>query len=201
MVGRTRVFRRRGRSPMMPRMSLLRALVIVAVLLVGGGYTWLQTPSYSIYRIQQALRTRDHAAFRRYVDLDSVVGHAVSEVGGDLLSGTREPPRRGLAGLLQKGVERLVENVPDLARVTTGFAVRQAFDNPDQRLPDIPLIAVVGALLVGETRDGVRYLPVTLRSGEEIEIGLRANPDGVWRVVRVTRVKALLDEFRASASS
>lgn len=186
---------------MMPRMSLLRALVIVAVLLVGGGYTWLQTPSYSIYRIQQALRTRDHAAFRRYVDLDSVVGHAVSEVGGDLLSGTREPPRRGLAGLLQKGVERLVENVPDLARVTAGFAVRQAFDNPDQRLPDIPTIAVVGALVVGETRDGVRYLPVTLRSGEEIEIGLRADPDGVWRVVRVTRVKALLEELRASSSS
>ena len=186
---------------MMPRMSLLRALVVTIVLLVGGGYAWLQTPSYSIFRIQQALRMRDHAAFQRYVDIDGIVGHAVSEVGGDLLAGTQKSPRRGLAGLLQKGVERLVENVPDLARVTVRFAVRQAFDNPDQPLPDIPTLAVVGALLVGETRDGVRYLPVTLRSGEEIEIGFRATPDGVWRVVRVTRVKALLDELRASSSS
>lgn len=185
-------------------MGWLRAVMIVVVLISGGGYAWLQTPSYSMYQIQQSLKTRDFETFRRYVDIDSIVSHVLSEVGADVFSGTRQPSspaQDGLAGVLERGLQRLVENVHDIAQATAQFALQRAFEDPDQRLPDIPTLAVVGALLAGETRDGVRYLPVTLDSGKKIEIGLRATPAGVWQVVRVTPVKALLNELHRLHSS
>ena len=58
---------------MMGRMKSLRAIVLCTLLGLGGVYAWMQTPSYSVYHIQQALKTRNYETFTQYVDIDSVI--------------------------------------------------------------------------------------------------------------------------------
>ena len=184
---------------MMAYMKSLRVIVISVLLGLGGVYAWMQTASYSVYQIQQSLKTRNYETFTQYVDIGSVVGHALEELGPgspDVPQRQDSPSQGSLANLLQKGLRSLARNVQDIAQAGVTFAVRQAFQNPDQELPQIPTIAVVGALVGGETREQVRYFPVPLRNGEEIEIGLRYTPEGLWRVVQVTHVQALIDAMK-----
>lgn len=182
---------------MMRRMQSRRTLIVIPVLLVLGVYAWMQTPSYSVYQIQHSLKTRNYETFRQYVDIGSVVGQALEELGHDSADVPQDAPSRGsLADLLRKGLKSLARNVQDIATAGVEFAVRQAFQNPEQELPQIPTIAVIGALVGGETREQVRYFPIPLSSGEEIEIGLRYTPEGLWRVVQVTNVRALIDAMQ-----
>lgn len=181
------------------RMKSLRMIVIFVLILAGGAYAWTQTPSYSVYRIQQSLKTRDYSTFIQYVDVDSVVGHALEELGHDKADPPPQKPapsQSPLADLVRKGLQSLARNVQDIAKAGAEFAVQQAFVNQDQELPQIPNVAVVGALVGGEAREGIRYFPVPLRNGEELEIGLRYTADGIWRVVQVTNVRSLLDEIQ-----
>ena len=184
---------------MIGRMKSLRAIVIFVLIIAGGAYAWTQTPSYSVYRIQQSLKTRDYATFTQYVDVDSVVGHALEELGhgkADTPQQKPAPSQNPLADLVRKGLQSLARNVQDIAKAGAEFAVQQAFANQDQELPQIPTAAIVGALVGGEAREDVRYFPVPLKHGEELEIGLRYTSDGIWRVVQVTNVRALIDEIQ-----
>ena len=184
---------------MMVRMKSRRTLIVIPVLLVlGGVYAWLQTPSYAVYQIQQSLKTRNYETFTQYVDIGSVVGHALEELGHSSADVPQQQSSSSgsFTDLLKKGLRSLARNVQDIAKAGAEFAVRQAFQNPEQDLPQIPTIAVIGALVGGETREQVRYFPVPLSSGEEIEIGFRYTSEGLWRVVRVTDIQALLDTVK-----
>ena len=184
----------------MVRMKSRRTLIVIPVLLVlSGVYAWLQTPSYAVYQIQQSLKTRNYETFTQQVDIGSVIGYALEELGldsADVPQQQDSTAQGSLAVLLQKGLRSLARNVQDIAKAGVEFAVQQAFQNPEQELPQIPTIAVIEALVGGETREQVRYFPVLLSSGEEIEIGFRYTSAGVWRVVRVTNVQALIDTVR-----
>ena len=179
---------------MMGRMKSLRAIVLCVLLGLGGVYAWMQTPSYAVYHIQQSLKTRNYETFTRYVDIDSVVDHALEEVGQSMpdVPQQQDAPPDSLAGLLHRGLKSLTRNVQDLAKAGVTFAVQQAFQNSDLALPQIPTIALLGTVIGGDTRGDIRYFSVPLDSGKEIEIGLRSTPEGRWRVVRVTKVRALL---------
>ncbi len=184
---------------MIGRMKSLRAIVIFVLIIAAGAYAWTQTPSYSVYRIQQSLNTRDYATFTQYVDVDSVVGHALEELGHGKAGTPQQKPapsQNPLVDLVRKGLQSLMRNVQDIAKAGAEFAVQQAFTNQDQELPQIPTAAIVGALVGGETREDIRYFPVPLKHGEELEIGLRYTSDGIWRVVQVTNVRALIDEVQ-----
>ncbi|TMA51093.1 MAG: DUF2939 domain-containing protein [Deltaproteobacteria bacterium] len=77
----------------------------ICVLLLGGaGYAWTFTPSYSLYRIKSALEAHDYPAFARYVDVDSVLDHALDEVVENKEKSPEEPAPQGpLARALRKG--------------------------------------------------------------------------------------------------
>lgn len=175
-------------------MKSLRAIGLCVFLGLGGVYAWTQTPSYSIYHIQQALKTRNYETFAHYVDIDSVVSYALEDLGRSVpdIPQQQDTPPDSLAGLLHKGLKSLTRDVQDLAKAGVTFAVQQAFHNSDLTLPQIPTVALIGMVIGGETREDIRYFSVPLDSGEEIEIGLRHTPEGRWRVVRVTNVQALM---------
>ncbi len=179
---------------MMGDMKSLRAFVLCVLLGLGGVYAWMQTPSYSVYHIQQALKTRNYETFTHYVDIDSVVSYALEDLGQSVpdVPQQRAAPPRSLAGLLHKGLKSLTRNVQDLAKAGVTFAVQQAFQNPDLALPQIPTVTLIGTVIGGDTREDLRYFSVPLDRGEEIEIGLRSTPEGRWQVVRVTNVQALM---------
>lgn len=179
---------------MMGRMKSPRAIVLCILLGLGGVYAWMQTPSYAVYHIQQALKTRNYETFTQYVDIDSVVSYALEDLGRRVPDVPRQQdtPPDSLVGLLHRGLESLTRDVQDLAKAGVTFAIQQTFQNSDLTLPQIPTIALIGTVVGGETREDIRYFSVPLDSGEEIEIGLRHTPEGRWRVVRVTNVQALL---------
>ena len=179
---------------MMGRMKSLRAIVLCTLLGLGGVYAWMQTPSYSVYHIQQALKTRNYETFTHYVDIDSVVSYALEDLGQRVpdVPQQQDAPPDSLVGLLHKGLKSLTRDVQDLAKAGVTFAIQQTFQNSALALPQIPTLALIGTVIGGDTREDIRYFSVPLDSGEEIEIGLRHTPEGRWRVVRVTNVQALL---------
>ena len=175
-------------------MKSLRAVGLCIFLGLGGVYAWTHTPSYSVYHIQQSLKTRNYETFTHYVDIDSVIDYALEDLGQRVpeVPQQRDAPSDSLAGLLHKGLKSLTRDVQDLAKAGVTFAVQQAFYNSDLTLPQIPTVALIGTVIGGDTREDIRYFSVPLDSGEEIEIGLRATSEGRWRVVRVTNVRTLM---------
>lgn len=174
------------------------SLSIVALVLAGVGYAWTFTPSYSLYRIRQALLAHDYATFSYYVDVESVLDHAFHEV--TVGAQTEDPdakPRGALAKLFRKGIlKEFAQEAREVMKAGAAIALEQVVRNRERPLPEIPPFAVVAALWVGETEgDSVRF-PVKIKKGKQIEIRARQDAAGLWRVVEITNLPALLPALR-----
>src|SRR5437879_3548703 len=81
-----------------PRSWLRRLMIgggIVVLLVAGLSYAWTFTPSYSVYRIRQALETHDYDLFTQYVDVNSVLDHALDEFTDPGVNNSEESPLHG----------------------------------------------------------------------------------------------------------
>jgi Protein of unknown function (DUF2939) len=167
---------------------------IVLFFLVGAAYAWTSTPSYSLYRIKRALEAHDYATFSRYVDVDSVLDHALDEFGDNEPRKAEEPPRRGsLDKLLRRGLANLFSGqAREVAKAGLSIAVEQTVKDQDRQLPRIPATAVVAALWLGQTEGALAIFPVKMKRGQRIEVRARRTPEGVWRVVAVSNLRAFL---------
>jgi hypothetical protein len=167
---------------------------LVLCVLAGVGYTWTLTPSYSLYRIKQALETHDYPTFSRYVDVGSVLDHAFDEFIESGEKQTEEPSPRGLLGrVLRKGFFKdLARETRPVMKAGLEILIEQAIKDPDRSLPQIPAIAVIGALWHGTRQEDTVSFPVKLQKGKEIEVKVRQAPEGLWRVVQVSNLSALI---------
>jgi hypothetical protein len=181
---------------------LVISLVVLLSLIVGAGYAWTYTPSYSLYQIRHALETHDYNLFTRYVDVDSVLDHALDELGTQKEHPSEDARPRGFLGkLARKGLFKLFTNeARDLTKVGLALVIEQAIKDPDRPLPDIPLGAVAAALWVGQ-RDGetIRF-PVKVKKSERIQVRVRQSAEGVWRVVEVENLPVLLPVLQRQLS-
>ena len=172
---------------------------IMTLLLIAGGIAWTFSPSYSVYHIQQALEDHDYERFARYVDMERVVGNAFDELGLKKPSKQKkEPPRSGdsLATLLRRGIQSLSGEIRNVVSAGVEIAVEQTIVDRNRELPQIPTFAVVGAIFARQTQDGLRSSSIPLKNGEEIEIKMDKSVEGVWQVVEVTNIQALLDQLK-----
>jgi hypothetical protein len=163
---------------------------------------WVGTPSYTLYRIKRAVDAQDLATFRRYVDLDSVLDHALQEVGGEFFGqkkpesskdrSAQHPPGKGLLkGLLRRFAPEVKELVQDGARQVVERMVTQPRNKPAITYP------ALAAAMWQVRREGKQAsLVVKTKKGAMIEVRMRQVPEGYWRVVEVTNVKALLAEMK-----
>ncbi|MBI3249864.1 MAG: hypothetical protein HYZ50_25495 [Deltaproteobacteria bacterium] len=179
----------------LPRSFLI--LGVLALLLAGAGYAWTFTPSYSLYHLRRALLTHDYTTFSYYVDVDSVLDHALEELTSERPRGEREEskPRGPLAKLLRKKFFKGLLNddtTQGLAKAGLEMVIEQVVRDRSRPLPEIPAVAVVVALWQGRTEDGVASFPVKVKKGRIIEIRARQNSAGVWRVVEIENLPALL---------
>lgn len=179
-----------------------RRLLLVAgamtLLLVGGGYSWTFTPSYSLYRIRQALLAHDYTAFSHYVDVDSVLDHAMDEFVEGKPAAEGEPAPRGALGkLFKKGIlKNFVRDAREVVKAGLEIALEQAVKDQEHPLPEIPAFTVVAALWHGPVDDDVVTFPVKVKKGGEIEIKARQAQDGLWRVVEISNLRALLPALK-----
>jgi hypothetical protein len=177
---------------------LVIALSLVALAAAGAGYAWTFTPSYSLYRIRQALLAHDYTTFSYYVDVDSVLEHALDELTSERAkSGEERTPRGALGKLLKKGpFKEFMRDARDVVKAGLAIAVERAVRDQERPLPEIPATAVVAALWHGQAEDGVTHFPVRVKKGEMIEVRARQAPSGIWRVVEITNLPALLPSLK-----
>lgn len=173
---------------------------IFALLLVGVGYGWTFTPSYSVYRIKRALEAHDYDTFSRYVDVDSVLDHALDEFAGNEEKETDEPAPRGFLGkALRKGfLKNFARDARPVVKAGLHIVVEQTVRNRDHALPQIPLAAVFGALVHRRTTDGDTVsFPIKIKKGERIQVKARQTPEGLWQVVEVSDLSVLLSTLKS----
>ena len=173
---------------------LIIGLVLSFLIVVGGGYAWTFTPSYSLYRLRQALETHDYDLFSRYVDVDSVLDHALDELGGSSPGDSSQPRLKGFLGKLErKGLFKfLVGEAREMTKAGLSIAVEQAVRDRDRPLPQIPLAAVPAALWLGRSEGEMIVFPVKLKNKQVVEVKTRRSSPGPWRVVEVTNLQVLL---------
>src|SRR5262249_20827874 len=177
--------------------SWRRPLMIGAgiVLLVAGlSYAWTFTPSYSVYRIRQALETHDYDLFTQYVDVNSVLDHALDEFIHSGPDDSEESPIQGplAKALRNKGLLKgLAGRVRSVTKAGLEFIVEQSVKNPENQLPEIPASALVAALWVGRADGDLVRFPIKVKKGDRIEVKARRTPQGRWRVVEVENLTAL----------
>jgi hypothetical protein len=186
-----------------PLRSRLRHFLLgggVVVLLVAGlAYAWTFTPSYSLYWIRQALETHDYALFMQYVDVDSVLDHAIDDFATQGKTDPNEFPLRGTLGkLLRKGpLKDFAEGARAVVKAGLDIAVEQAVKNPESQLPEIPASALLAALWVGRADEDTVRFPIKVKKGERIEVRARQTPEGRWQVVEVENLPALLPTLKS----
>src|SRR5439155_16181058 len=169
---------------------------IFVLLLGGAGYAWTFTPSYSLYRIKSALEAHDYPAFSRYVDVDSVLDHALDEVVENKEKSPEEPAPQGpLARAL-----RIARHARKVIKAGLEVAVEQTVKDRDHPPPQIPALAVIGALWYGRADGDTVSFPVKVKKGKQLEVTARQTPEGLWRVVQVSNLSALLPTLKPRQS-
>jgi hypothetical protein len=123
-----------------------------------------------------------------------VLDHALDELAAPRSKSGEEPPSHGPLGkLLKKGLLKdFMRDAREVVKAGLAIAVEQAIRDHERPLPEIPAAAVVAALWRGQEEDGVTRFPVKVRKGEMIEVRARKAPSGIWRVVEITNLPALL---------
>jgi hypothetical protein len=169
-------------------------LFVGLVLSVGGGYAWTFTPSYSLYCLKQALETHDYETFSRYVDVDSVLDHALDELGNSESSEGEKPRLKGFLGkLARKGLFKfLARDAREVTKAGLSIAIEQAVKDQNRLLPQIPLMAVPAALWLGRSEGELVVFPVRLKKGQVVEVKMRHASPEPWRVVEVSNLQVLL---------
>jgi hypothetical protein len=172
---------------------------ILLLLLAGVGYAWTFTPSYSLYRIRQALNAHDYATFSHYVDIDSVLDHGLDEFAGQKDQSADEPtPRSPLGKILRKGLlKNFASEARDILKAGLEIAVEQAVKSQERPLPEIPPLAVVAALWYRRADDDTVRFPIKIKKGQQIEVRARQTPAGLWRVVEINNLPALLPALKS----
>ena len=173
-------------------------LGILVFLIGGAGYAWTFTPSYSLYHIRQALLNHDYAAFSYYVDVDSVLDHALDEFSRRKQPEDETKKSRGpLAKLFKKGILKdFVQDAREVVKAGLEIALEQAIRDRERPLPEIPSLAVVAALWHGQTEEDVVSFPIRMKKKETIGVKAKKNEAGIWRVIEITNLTALLPALR-----
>jgi len=190
-----------AKGPSWLRRFLIGATLLV-FLLVGGGYAWIRTPSYAVYQIKRALETHDYALFTQYVDVDSVLDHALDELTGQGEKSAEErPPHGSLAKALRKGLlKNFAREARDMVKAGLDIAVEQAVKDRESQLPEIPASAVVAALWAGRAEGDTANFPIKVKKGDQIEVKAHQTPEGLWRVVEIKNLPALLPSLKSRSA-
>ncbi len=162
------------------------AILILAAIAAWGIFYLPYTPTWSVFRLKQAVDARDGNEAARYVDFQSVVQHAGYEMvqnksGSDPLS-----------NLVGKAAVDLF--TAPMAGALQAWVIQQVNDgNKDLQMPGS---AVAGSLIVLHRNGDTAFSTFTDNKGQTLEVHLARAVDGHWQVVEVKNVGQLLQKLR-----
>jgi len=139
----------------------------------------------------------DYERFSQYVNVDHVLDHAFDEFIDEREPPAEEPmPGDSLARALRKGLRNFARSARDIVKAGLSIAVEQAVKDREHPPPQIPAIAVVGALWQGQRDGDVVSLPVKIKKRGQIEVKMQRTITGIWQVVEVSNLSVLLPAFK-----
>lgn len=166
----------------LPRTILIGGPIGLVIALGSGGgvawHRWTQSPTYSLKAIASAVEHRDRYQFEKYVDVDSVVQSAMSDVtDGNALA-------TAVAGaVVPQAKAEIIKAIED-GKVRPdsqfGAGLQRVLNGP---LPDVER----------QGRNAYFSVPVTTKGGAAFALKLHMTqvPDGYWRVDRLANMREL----------
>jgi len=174
----------------------LRHWTAILLTLVATGWAIFylpNTPSYSIFRLKQAIDNRDGDSAATYVDFQQVVRNAGYEMlqddsgsggGGDSASSP-------IGQLIGKGAVELLSG--PMSTLLKRWAIEQV-DNGAKEV-QMPPVAVVGSIILLHRYDDTAYTRWRDKKGRVWEVRM-AREEGAWKVIEVKNVKELLNKLK-----
>lgn len=176
-------------------LAALAALACAVVLAaVGGFWYYTTTPTYSIGRIEKAVRDHDAVLFEKHVDLESVLGRAFDQV---LAPGAGEGQRSGGWGDLGR-----VLGATLLKPQVVGKLKQQVLaDVESGRMPAAQSLSARPTFegLESVRREGAQALAtLRVRDGERlllVEVRLR-DRGGYWQAIEIANLRQLVAQYK-----
>jgi len=186
----------------MARFALRHWTAILIVLVVAGWAVFYlpDTPSYTVFRLKQAIDNQDGESAATYVDFQKVVRNAGyewlqnkkgSESGGGDSGDSSDDSSSPLGQLIGKGAVDFLSG--PMAALLRRWAVQQV-DNGDKRL-QMPPAAVLGAVVMLHRYGETAYTRWQDKKGQVYEVRM-AREDGIWKIVEVKNVQELLNKLK-----
>jgi Protein of unknown function (DUF2939) len=186
----------------MARFALRHWTAILIVLVVAGWAVFYlpDTPSFTVFRLKQAIDNQDGESAATYVDFQKVVRNAgyewlqnkkSNESGGGDSGDSGDDSSSPLGQLIGKGAVDFLSG--PMAALLRRWAVQQV-DNGDKRL-QMPPAAVVGAIVMLHRYGETAYTRWQDKKGQVYEVRM-AREDGIWKIVEVKNVQELLNKLK-----
>ncbi|HUN60051.1 MAG TPA: DUF2939 domain-containing protein [Candidatus Binataceae bacterium] len=165
--------------------------ILIAVAVAAWAIFYVpQTPSWTIFQLKQAVDARDGVGAARYVDFQSVVQNAGSEMVSDQNSSNGSAGSL-LGALVGNGVVSLLSG--PMASLLKSWAIQQV-DNGAKQV-QIPAAAAAGAIALLHRNGDAAYTRWTDNKGQVWEVRL-GREEGGWKIVQVKNVKQLLEKLQ-----
>lgn len=166
------------------------AILITVAVAAWAVFYVPQTPSWMIFQLKQAVDARDGNGAARYVDFQSVVQHAGSEMAQDQ-NGSNGSTSNVLGGLIGGGVVSLLSG--PLASLLKSWAIQEV-DNGAKQV-QIPTAAAAGAIALLHRNGDAAYTRWTDNKGQVWEVRLGREENG-WKIIEVKNVEQLLQKLQ-----
>jgi hypothetical protein len=165
--------------------------ILIAVAVAAWALLYVpQTPSWMIVQLKQAIDARDGDGAARYVDFQSVVRHAGSEMANDQ-SNSNPGPSGMLGALISNGVVNLLAG--PMASLLKSWTVQQV-DNGAKQV-QLPTTAAIGAIAMLHRNGDAAYTRWTDKKGQVWQVRMAREDDG-WKIVEVDNVAQLLQKLQ-----
>lgn len=144
------------------------------------------TPSFAVFELKRSIDARDGDAAARYVNFESVVRYA----GYEMVQ--KQGNANDMLGqLVGKGAVDLL--VKPMAGMVKAWAEKEVNDGAKE--VQMPSVAVLGALVLMHREGDSAYTRFRDNRGQDWEVRLKRNSQGVWQVTEVKNVAVLLQKL------
>ncbi len=186
----------------------IAALVAVVAIILGWYFLYFtKTPVYSLNLAREAVEKHDVNAFKKHVDMDSIIGSGYDDVVAMQLEDPeiKNSPLKGLAEVMFQGLKPKI--VPILSNEVYNAIAKQA-ENSEQNarekqaademkektgVKDLEFKSIGSATVDGNSA----VVPVTFNSRElnqdvTFNLAMKKLDDGTWQAVKINNFKEFL---------
>ena len=175
---------------------IIAALVAIVAIALGWYFLYFtKTPVYSLNLTREAVEKHDVNAFKKHVDVDSIIGSGYDDVVAMQLEDPeiKDNPLKGLAEVMFQGLKPKI--VPILSNEIYSAIAKQAADDMKEKtgIKDLEFKSIGSATVDGNSA----VVPVTFNSKElnqdvTFNLAMKKLDDGTWQAVKINNFKEFL---------